>query len=109
MQYESQPGLIVFTPEGRTWAKQYLCQDEMFVVSELNLDVKNFSDLLSDEIATSYTGVTASVDALYKKGTTEEQPFKIQILIKWEFVATVFYAKELKKNSPVGFDAKLAR
>jgi hypothetical protein len=103
MESDTQPGLIVFTPEGRAWAKQYLCQDTMFVVSELHLDLDDFSDLLSNEISPTFNGVTATVDALYKKGTEDEQPFKIQVLIKWEYVATIFYAKELKKSVPVGF------
>jgi len=103
MDFGSQAGVIVFTPEGRAWAKQYLCHDDLFVVSELNLDVKNFSDLLSNEIEPAHTGVIATVDSVYKKGTNEEQPFTVQVLIKWEFIATIFYAKGLKKSIPVGF------
>ena len=86
MDFGSQAGVIVLTPEGRVWAKQYLCQEDLFVVSGLNLDVTNFSDLLSNEIEPSHTGVIATVDSVYKKGTAEEQQFTVQVLVKWEFM-----------------------
>ena len=103
MDYDSQAGVIVFTPEGRTWAKQYLCRDDLFVVSGLNLDVNDFKDLLSNEISPTFNGVTATVDSIYKKGTDGEQAFTVQLLIKWEYIATIFYAKDLRKATPVGF------
>ncbi len=95
---DSQPGLIVFTPEGRQWAHQYLMRESLFTVSPLHLDVETFADLASDEITTSGIGVHATVDAIYRKGLPDEQALKMQVLIKWEYVATIFYAKELKKN-----------
>ena len=103
MEFDPQPGLIVFTPQGQAWAREYLCQEHLFVVSGLNLDLENFTDLLSDEITSAMIGVNATVDAVYKQGTPQEHPLKVQVLIKWEHVATIFYAKDLRKRSPLGF------
>jgi hypothetical protein len=98
MALDTQPGLIVFTPEGSHWAKEYLMRESLFTVSPLHLDIETFSDLASDEISTSGIGVHATVDATYRKGLPDEQQLKMQVLIKWEYVATIFFAKELKKH-----------
>lgn len=103
MEFDPQPGLIVFTPQGQTWAKEYLCQPNLFVVSGLNLDLEHFTDLLSDEIQSTMMGVNATVDAVYKAGTPEEHPLKVQVLVRWEYIATIFYAKDLRKRGAVGF------
>ncbi len=103
MDLDPQPGLIVFTPQGQAWAKEYLCKENLFVVSGLNLDLDNFTDLLSDEIHSTMMGVNATVDAIYKSNTPEEHPLKVQVLVRWEYIATIFYAKDLRKPGAVGF------
>ena len=103
MEFDPQPGLIVFTPQGQSLAREYLCKESLFVVSGLNLDLESFTDLLSDEITSTMMGVNATVDAVYKHGTPEEHPLKVQVLVKWEHIATIFYAKDLRKRETVGF------
>lgn len=103
MDFDPQPGLIVFTPQGVQWAQEYLRQEQLFMVSGLNLDLEAFTDLLSDEISATSMGVNATVDAIYKSGTPEEHPLKVQVLVRWEYIATIFYAKDLQKPAVVGF------
>jgi hypothetical protein len=102
MELNSLPGVIVFTPEGRAWARQYLLGEAGFRLAKVNIDHDTCADLLTDEIVTGSTGVIATVDSVYKPGTAEEGAYKVQVFIKWEYVATIFFAKGFQKGT-VGF------